>query len=106
VVLDRGAGVDEIAGQAFLASRYRRRTAKPRKRLLEVRFEENREILELFMATIAAIGRLPEAGEFPQTEAIQARHGSLQRVSALVKWVTRTAEWEEIARSRSEDLLV
>ena len=58
------------------------------------------------MATVAAIRWLPEADEFPQAEAIQARHGSLQRAFALVKRVTGTAEWEEIARSRSEDLLV
>jgi DNA phosphorothioation-associated putative methyltransferase len=58
------------------------------------------------MATIAALCRLPEADECPQAEAIRARLGSLPRAFAPVKWVTGTAEWEEIARGRSEDLLV
>jgi DNA phosphorothioation-associated putative methyltransferase len=58
------------------------------------------------MARIAALGRLPESDEFPQAEAIQARLGSLQRAFTLVKRVTGPAEWEEITRSRSEDLLV
>ena len=47
---------DEAADQQFLASRYRRAAAAPRKRISEVRFEENRELLEPFMATIAASG--------------------------------------------------
>jgi DNA phosphorothioation-associated putative methyltransferase len=58
------------------------------------------------MATIAALGRLPEADELPQAGAIRARLGSLPRASALVRRVTGTAEWEAITRSRAEDLLV
>jgi len=57
---------DGVAGQMYLASRHRRTRAAPRRRISEVRFEENRELLEPFMAAIAALGRLPELGEFPQ----------------------------------------
>jgi hypothetical protein len=61
---------DEAAGQEYLASRYRRRTATPRKRLSEVQFEENRQWLEPFMATIARLGRLPELDEYPEAEPL------------------------------------
>ena len=57
---------DEAAGQQYLSSRYRRRATTPRKRLSQVQFEANRELLESFMTTIAAHGRLPEEDEFPQ----------------------------------------
>jgi DNA phosphorothioation-associated putative methyltransferase len=97
---------DEAAGQAYLASRHRRTAAAPRKRISEVRFEENRELLEPFMAAIAALGRLPEADEFPQAAELETRFGSLKRAFALVKRVTGTDEWDAIARRCTEDLLV
>ncbi len=97
---------DEAAGQQYLASRYRRATAAPRKRISEVRFEENRELLEPFMATIAALGRLPEADEFAQAAEIATRFGSLKRAFALIKRVTGTDDWDAIARRNTEDLLV
>jgi len=46
---------DEALRQQFLANRYRRSAAAPRKRLSEVRFEEHRDILEPFMAVIAGL---------------------------------------------------
>jgi DNA phosphorothioation-associated putative methyltransferase len=97
---------DEAAGQQFLASRYRRRVAAPRKRVSEVRFEENRELLEPFLAMIATLGRLPEADEFAPAAEIEARFGSLNRAFSLVKRVTGAAEWEAITRRCAEDLLV
>ncbi len=97
---------DETAGQQYLASRYRRRVAAPRKRLSEVRFEENRELLESFMAMIATLGRLPEADEFQSATEIEARLGSLARAFTLVKRVTGPSEWEGITKRCSEDLLV
>jgi len=97
---------DEAAGQQFLASRHRRTAAAPRKRISEVRFEENRELLEPFMAAVAALGRIPEADEFPQAAEITSRFGSLKRAFALVKRVTGTNEWDAITRRCTEDLLV
>ena len=97
---------DETAGQQYLASRYRRRVAAPRKRISEIRFEENRELLEPFMAMIASLGRLPEADEFQPATEIEARFGSVNRAFSLVKRVTGADEWEAITRRRSEDLLV
>jgi hypothetical protein len=97
---------DEAAGQAFLASRQRRKTAAPRKRISEVRFEQNRELLEPFLATIAALGRLPEDDEFVRAAEVVARFGSLKRAFALLKRVTGADEWDAITRRNTEDLLV
>ena len=97
---------DEELQQQFLASRYRRRSAAPRKRISEIRFEEHKELLEPFMAVIADLGRLPEPDEFDQAEAVIDAFGSLKRAFALIKRVTGPEEWETIHERRTEDLLV
>jgi DNA phosphorothioation-associated putative methyltransferase len=97
---------DETLQQQYLANRYRRRSATPRKRISELRYEENRELLDSFMAAIAAVGRLPEVDEFPESVEIVSRFGSLKRAFALVKRVTGTEDWDAITRRCSEDLLV
>jgi DNA phosphorothioation-associated putative methyltransferase len=97
---------DESARQQFLANRFRRRAAAPRKRVSEVRFEEHREVLEPLMVAVADHGRLPRPDEFPLFDAVVARLGSLKRAFALVRRVTGEDEWEAIARRRTEDLLV
>ena len=45
-------------------------------------------MLEPFLATIAALGRLPEADECVQAAEVVARFGSLERAFAVVKRVT------------------
>jgi DNA phosphorothioation-associated putative methyltransferase len=97
---------DEALRQQFLANRYRRRPAAPRKRLSELRFEEHREVLEPFMAAVADLGRLPEPGEYPAADGLVERFGSLKRAFALVRRVTGPEEWDLIRRRRTEDLLV
>ncbi len=96
----------EPARQQFLANRFRRRPAAPRKRASEVRFEEHRAVLEPLMAALADLGRLPEADELPESAAVVAAFGSLKRAFALVRRVTGDEEWEAIRRRRTEDLLV
>jgi hypothetical protein len=44
---------DEALRQQFLASRYRRQAAAPRKRVSEQHFEEHRQLLEPFVASMA-----------------------------------------------------
>jgi DNA phosphorothioation-associated putative methyltransferase len=97
---------DEALQQQFLANRYRRAAAAPRKRVSELRFEEHRELLETLMAAVAHFGRLPEAEEFPQDAEVVERFGSLKRAFALVRRVTGSEEWDSIRKRRSEDLLV
>jgi DNA phosphorothioation-associated putative methyltransferase len=58
------------------------------------------------MATIADLGRLPEAEEFPGAYQLVERFGSLKRAFALVRRVTGPAEWDAIRQRRTEDLLV
>jgi DNA phosphorothioation-associated putative methyltransferase len=62
---------DEMLQQQFLANRFRRRSAAPRKRLSELRFEEHRELLEPFMAAIAGgYAGLPGTCPLPYTAQI------------------------------------
>ncbi len=58
------------------------------------------------MATIAALGRLPEADEFAQAAEVETRFGSLKRAFALIQRVTGSDDWDAIARRITEDLLV
>lgn len=97
---------DETLQQQFLANRFRRRAAAPRKRISELRFEEHRELLEPFMDAIADLGRLPGEDEFSQAAAVVAAFGSLKRAFALVRRVTGDDEWDTIRKRRTEDLLV
>src|SRR5207247_1678412 len=97
---------DEALGQQFLANRFRRRSAAPRKHISELRFDEHREMLEPFMAMIADLGRLPEAEEFSGADQLIERFGSLKRAFSLVRRVTGPAEWDAIRQRRTEDLLV
>lgn len=124
---------DETLRQQFLATRYRRRSAAPRRRISEVRFDTHRDILEPLIDWIGQQGRLPEPDEFAGAEPVIAEFGSLKRAFALIQRVTcltatptacaPTAsgitnqkppapmglglnEWEQIRKRRTEDLLV
>ena len=76
---------DETLQQQFLAGRCRRKTASPRKTYSEEKFEENRDLLEPFMAKIAQLGRLPGPEEYDGFEAVSSKCGSVGRAFALIK---------------------
>lgn len=97
---------DESAKQQFLATRYHRRIAVPRRRISELLFEENQDVLEPLMQVLTLLGRLPDPEEFPESERVIQRFGSLKRAFALIRRVTEEQPWEEIAQRRTEDLLV
>lgn len=97
---------DEAAREQFVASRYRRREAAPRKRRSEVLYEENRELLDAFMETMAEYGRLPDLEEWPRVAEVTERFGSLNKAFALVRRITGPEEWEQIAQRRREDIFV
>lgn len=97
---------DDIAKQNFLASRYHRRVAVPRRRISEILFEKNRDVLDPFMDALTRYGRVPAPEELPESAEIVDRFGSLKRAFNLVKKVTDESPWEEIAQKRAEDLLV
>jgi DNA phosphorothioation-associated putative methyltransferase len=97
---------DETLQQQYLANRYRRRAAAPRKRISELRFEEHRELLEAFMAAIADLGRLPDDDEFARLTELVTIFGSCKRAFALIRRVTGETEWDTIRERRREDLLI
>lgn len=97
---------DETRRQQFLANRFRRRDITPRPRMSELRFEENREMLDAFMAVLASFGRVPDPEEWPQAQVVAERFGSLKRAFAFVKRFTGSEAWDLIARRRREDILV
>ncbi len=96
---------DETLRQQYLTNRYRRRSAAPRRRISEVRFDAPRKILEPLIDWLGDHGRVPEPEEFAGAGPVIAEFGSLRRAFALIQKVTDSAEWEQIARRRSEDLL-
>lgn len=97
---------DEQAKQQFIANRYHRRISVPRRRISEVLFEQNQDVLEPFMDCLAQYGRIPAPEELEQTGEIIKRFGSLKRAFRLIQKVTDESPWEEIAQKRTEDLLV
>jgi DNA phosphorothioation-associated putative methyltransferase len=97
---------DETAKQQFIATRYQRRSAVPRRRVSELLFEQNKDVLEPLMQSLTALGRLPGPEEFPESSAVIERLGSLKKAFALIRRVTEEQPWEEIAQRRTEDLLV
>ena len=97
---------DDTRRQQYLANCFRRREIAPRRRTSELRFEENRELLDPFMAVVTSLGRLPDVEEWPQAQVVVERFGSLKRAFAFVQRFTASEEWELIARRRREDILV
>jgi DNA phosphorothioation-associated putative methyltransferase len=97
---------DEALMQRFLAHRYRRRQAMPKKRLADLRYEQHRELLESLTIKITELGRLPESDEFDRTSEIENEFGSLKRAFLLVRKITGEDAWKELGRAQTEDLLV
>ena len=97
---------DEELKSAYLASKYRRRIAAPRKRIAEIRYEEHREILDALIEAVTELGRLPEPDEFVSAEPVIEAFGSLKRAFALIRRVTSEEDWVAVRQQRSEDLLV
>ncbi|MCH7952547.1 MAG: DNA phosphorothioation-associated putative methyltransferase, partial [Chloroflexi bacterium] len=97
---------DESAKQQFISTRYHRRISVPRRRISELLFEQNQDVLEALMQTVTRLGRLPGPEEFPEATEVIEKLGSLKRAFALIRRVTDEEPWEEIAQRRTEDLLV
>lgn len=97
---------DESAKQEFIARRYHARITVPRKRISELLFEQNQDVLEPMMEALTRLGRLPGPEEFPESGEVIERMGSLKKAFALIRRVTDEEPWEEIAQRRANDLLV
>lgn len=96
----------EEAKQQFIANRYHRAISVPRRKISEVLFDQNKDVLEPFMDRLTQLGRLPLEEELEVGSAIVERFGSIKRAFKLVQKVTDESPWEEIAQKRTEDLLV
>jgi DNA phosphorothioation-associated putative methyltransferase len=99
---------DPELAQTYLASRFRRRI---RPRQIRINrgaqlFEEHRELLDPLMAFFADRGRLPEEGELEVGAELREQFGSLKRAFGVVQVATGTDQWKQVARERSQDLLV
>ena len=97
---------DEEAKQQFVANKYHRRLTVPQRRMSEVLFEQNKDLLEPFMVALTQYGRIPGPEELPESAAIEQRFGSLIKAYRLVQKVTDEEPWKQIAQRRTEDLLV
>jgi hypothetical protein len=94
----------EQAKQQFFASRYQRRYTVPRRKISEVLFEQNKDLLEPFMERLTELGRIPLPKEFPQSGLLIEKFGSVKRAFKLIQKVTDESPWEEIAKRRSEEV--
>ena len=97
---------NEESKQQFVANKYHRRLTVPQRRMSEVLFEQNKDILEPFMAALTQYGRIPGPEELAEAQAIEERLGSLAKAFRLVQKVTDEEPWKQIAQRRTEDLLV
>lgn len=90
----------------FLASRFRRQLALPRKRPSDEAYQRHRDTLEPLIDFVANRGRLPREDELDTTDQLIDAFGSLRRAFRVVLWVTDEEAWQRIRRERSIDLLV
>lgn len=97
---------NESTKQAFIASRYRTKSALPRVRRSEILFDEHKSLLQPLMEFLAIRGRLPVQAEFEQAGEIQNRLGSLKKAFTIIKRVTGQEKWDEIANERANDLRI
>ena len=92
--------------ERFVVSRYRRKVAVPRQRLTDTLFEKHRAVLDTLIEFLTSRGRLPTSEELPTAAELESLFGSLRRAFSVIRRVTGAEQWEEITRSRSQDLLV
>lgn len=92
--------------QSFLAARYRRRAAMPKKRRSDVLFEQHAALLEPLMSFFAARGRLPEDFELTEAPAISEALGTIRQAFRVVLRVTGEDQWAAVRAERTQDLLL
>lgn len=92
--------------EEFLASRFRRQLALPRKRPSDEAYQRHRDTLEPLIDFVANRGRVPHEDELDTAEQLVEAFGSLKRAFRVVLWVTDETAWQGIRRERSIDLLV
>jgi DNA phosphorothioation-associated putative methyltransferase len=84
----------ESAKQQFSATRYHRRISVPRKRISEILFEQNQDVLEPMMQALTRLGRLFGFEEFPESPQVIDRLGLLKKAYNVIRRVTDEEPWE------------
>ena len=97
---------DEAEAETFRASRFRSRATTPRVRSHNKRFEDYQELLAPLMAFVTERGRLPVKGELLQETEITNEFGNFRRAFQTILQATEAQEWEAIAQTRRQDLMV
>ncbi len=92
--------------ETFSAARFRRRTLAPRRRIAEIEFDRNRELLESLINVASGLGRLPFHDEFERTGEVLASFGTMKRAFRLIRRVTGGDPWDVLRRSKIDDLRV
>jgi len=97
---------DPALRESFSASKYRRRSFAPRRRVSEIEFDRHRELLENLIRVSAELARLPFHDEFDRTDEVVAKFGSLKHAFKLIRKVTGADPWDTLRQSRIDDLRV
>jgi DNA phosphorothioation-associated putative methyltransferase len=97
---------DEAERAAYMASRYRRRTAAPRITRSAELFRQHEELLAPLMAFMGEQGRIPADDELSNASAVREVFGSLRKAFQVILRVTERDRWDDVARQRAEDLLI
>jgi DNA phosphorothioation-associated putative methyltransferase len=97
---------DDLAAEAFRASRLYSLVTQPRVRILSQKFADYQPILQPLMDFIGKRGRLPLPEEFRDSQEILQIFGSLKRAFKVIIAATDEVEWDRIAYIRSLDLQI
>jgi DNA phosphorothioation-associated putative methyltransferase len=97
---------DESLRESFSASKYRRRTVAPRRRVAEIEFDLHRDLLESLIQVASELGRLPFHDEFDRTDEVLVAFGTMKRAFNLIRKVTGVDPWDRLRQSRIDDLRV
>lgn len=97
---------DEGDAESFRASRWRSRSVSPGVRQSNKGFEAYRQLLMPLMVFVGDRGRLPVAGELPDSEELLAEFRSFRHAFAVVLQATDPQDWEAIASKRRQELLI
>jgi DNA phosphorothioation-associated putative methyltransferase len=97
---------DEGDAESFRASRWRSRSVSPGVRKSNQGFEVYRQLLMPLMVFVGDRGRLPVAGELPDSEELLAEFRSFRHAFKVVLQATDPQDWEAIASKRRQELLI
>lgn len=92
--------------QSYIASRYRRALSRPRIRISDQLYSEHETLLAKLEEFVAMRGRLPMGVELPTFSEIEDQLGSVRKAFRVIRTATGQDQWEGIAASRREDLIV